>query len=91
MGKYSVDDNSKECPYKMFLLDVPADGLVSRHIILIFSLISHQMLHHDISLQWWLVYAINARTSENSHDLSNIFKILEDQIQPGPSANLLYN
>ena len=43
---------------------------------------------HDISLRWWLVYAVYAYTTQNTYGLRKLFKRLRNIIQPGPAANL---
>ena len=71
------------------------DGLLCRHMFVLFDLIQHTISHHDIDIVWWLSYAVYAYSMDDdnhrdpsSEDLSTILELLNLKRNKGPKIEI---
>ena len=71
------------------------DGLLCRHMFVLFAMIDHEVSHHDIDIVWWLSYAVYAYSIDDdnhcdpsSEDLSTILELLNMKRNNGPKIKI---
>ena len=60
------------------------DGLVCRHILMLYNLVKYQISHHDTVLRWWLVHAVYSHTQDNTNEVCNLLHKLQQRKKQGP-------